>query len=71
MVNYIGCQAYFVKYLTFVKDVDECDSNPCDNNAACTDTEGSFTCTCNVGFSGDGLSCSSKYHQGDELIDIK
>lgn len=25
--------------------------------AICTDTEGSFSCTCNRGFAGDGMSC--------------
>ena len=30
----------------------------CDTNAACTDTDGAFTCACNTGFSGDGISCA-------------
>ena len=30
----------------------------CDDNATCTDTDGSFACTCNIGYSGDGLSCT-------------
>ena len=32
----------------------------CDTNAACTDTVGSFICTCNQGFQGDGINCTSK-----------
>lgn len=34
-------------------DLDECASstdNNCDKDATCTNTEGSFTCECNVGF---------------------
>lgn len=27
-------------------NIDECQSNPCDNGATCTDTDGSFTCQC-------------------------
>ena len=46
-------------FLNFV-DIDECLSNPCHANASCNDTNGSFTCQCNVGYSGNGLNCSSK-----------
>ena len=41
-------------------DINECSSNPCHDNATCTDNEGSFDCQCKDGFSGDGLSCISK-----------
>ena len=40
-------------------DINECLSNPCHDNANCTDTEGSFDCQCKVGFSGDGHNCTS------------
>ena len=44
-------------------DKDECTlkEDDCDVNAACTDTTGSFTCTCNSGYTGDGKSCTSKW----------
>ena len=42
-------------------DIDECLSNPCHVNANCSDTQGSFGCQCNIGFSGNGFNCSSKY----------
>eukprot|EP00820_Chromera_velia_P025845 Cvel_10019.t1-p1 / transcript=Cvel_10019.t1 / gene=Cvel_10019 / organism=Chromera_velia_CCMP2878 / gene_product=Fibrillin-1, putative / transcript_product=Fibrillin-1, putative / location=Cvel_scaffold594:59498-77940(+) / protein_length=2898 / sequence_SO=supercontig / SO=protein_coding / is_pseudo=false len=40
--------------------VDECTGalHDCDGNAICNDTATSFTCTCNAGFSGSGVSCS-------------
>ena len=41
--------------------VNECANpslNNCDSNAVCIDTASSFTCACNPGFSGDGVSCS-------------
>ena len=43
-------------------DIDECTLglNNCDDNATCTDTEGSFFCTCNVGYTGDGVNCTSR-----------
>ena len=41
---------------TYCKDVDECSSSePCNQNASCINTEGSFTCQCNDGFIGDGV----------------
>ena len=41
-------------------DVDECDIgiHSCDRNAMCSNTDGSFTCACHPGFTGDGLFCS-------------
>ncbi|XXT15899.1 FG-GAP-like repeat-containing protein [Sorangium sp. So ce429] len=40
--------------------VDECalGTDNCDANAACTDTPGSFTCACDAGYSGDGVTCT-------------
>ena len=44
-------------------DIDECELgfDDCNENATCTDTVGSFSCTCNLGYSGDGLNCTSKH----------
>merc|ERR1711881_168936 len=41
-------------------DVDECTtgSHTCSSDATCTNTEGSFTCTCKTGYTGDGFTCS-------------
>eukprot|EP00820_Chromera_velia_P004991 Cvel_17921.t1-p1 / transcript=Cvel_17921.t1 / gene=Cvel_17921 / organism=Chromera_velia_CCMP2878 / gene_product=Fibrillin-1, putative / transcript_product=Fibrillin-1, putative / location=Cvel_scaffold1456:16-8877(-) / protein_length=347 / sequence_SO=supercontig / SO=protein_coding / is_pseudo=false len=42
-------------------DTDECTggSHNCHAQSTCTNTVGSFTCSCNSGFSGDGVSCSN------------
>ena len=49
-------------YLKFSLDVDEC-INPltCHGDATCTNSEGSFDCSCNSGFTGNGLSCEGSY----------
>ena len=41
-------------------DIDECarnDTNECDPNALCTNTEGSYICRCLTGYIGDGSRC--------------
>ncbi|XP_051503782.1 nidogen-1 isoform X1 [Myxocyprinus asiaticus] len=41
------------------QDIDECQTNPCHENAVCFNTPGSFSCQCNPGFNGDGIHCSA------------
>lgn len=44
-------------------DINECasGSNPCHENAACNNTAGGYSCTCNRGFQGDGWkNCTGK-----------
>ena len=44
-------------------DVDECaiELDTCDDNANCTNTDGSYDCTCREGYTGDGENCTSQY----------
>lgn len=43
-------------------DMNECsaNSNNCDVNAVCKNSQGSYTCTCRAGYTGDGKTCSGK-----------
>ena len=45
-----------------VVDLDECRTHThnCDVNADCLNTVGSYSCTCNAGYTGDGQTCSGK-----------
>ena len=40
-------------------DIDECANNTdnCDMNAYCTNTVGSYNCTCYAGYIGNGTTC--------------
>lgn len=42
-------------------DENECKYRPCDVFAHCTNTLGSFSCTCFPGYQGDGFHCEGKY----------
>ena len=48
----------------FSPDVNECsaDSTPCDDNADCSNTEGSYSCRCKSGFIGNGTTCQGSEH---------
>lgn len=35
-------------------DVNECENNPCDEHGICTNTPGSYNCSCVDGYLGDG-----------------
>ena len=48
-------------FFVLASDVNECmeGTDSCHTNADCTDTVGSFQCTCSPGYSGDGVvSCN-------------
>ena len=42
-------------------DKDECMlGHTCHNDATCVNTDGSFTCSCKIGYEGDGQTCRAK-----------
>ena len=49
--------------LCFQTDIDECsaESSPCSENADCTNSDGSYRCTCKQGFTGDGTACDGMF----------
>ena len=53
----------FFFFFVLYADINECgsdDFNNCHENSQCTDTVGSYTCSCNPGYTGDGFTCTSK-----------
>lgn len=51
-------------------DIDECLSgnNSCDVNADCSNTVGSYNCSCNIGYTGDGFNCTSKIVKQEYIV---
>ena len=52
---------FFYLFLSnFMIDIDECGTSPgrCHEKAACNNTRGSYVCTCEPGFIGDGQNCT-------------
>ena len=45
--------------LSYITDINECELgvDQCATNATCSNTEGSYECSCNTGFTGDGKTC--------------
>ena len=50
--------------MVVILDINECDTDVdnCADNAVCTNTDGGFTCECNSGFTGDGVTCTGKIY---------
>ena len=55
---------YIPSIYIFSTDIDECSENNrpryCHDNATCTNTNGSYTCTCKNGYTGNGASCQGQ-----------
>ena len=54
-------RSFVATYMLFspCADIDECEcgTHDCDENAICTNTIGSYDCTCREGYIGDGRTC--------------
>ena len=62
----LNCWHYmYISYCILLPtDINECadtSENNCSSNANCTDTTGSYNCTCQIGYSGNGYTCDGKF----------
>ena len=53
--------AMFNMYLYF-SDINDCDPNPCENNATCSDEVNDYNCTCMAGYFGKNCSQGKILH---------
>ena len=60
-------------YVMFSTDIDECmiSDGLCAMNATCSNTEGSYNCSCDTGFYGNGTTCCElcSYTQHNDFCD--
>ena len=47
-------------------NIDECESDPCQNGGTCNDDVNMYTCTCAPGYT--GTHCESTFHGGKRKI---
>ena len=46
--------------MTNYVDIDDCASSPCQNGATCSDGINSYSCTCNLGYTGANCEIGKK-----------
>ena len=53
----------YISLCVFSADINECEdgTESCAENAECTNTQGSYSCSCSPGYTGDGTICNGKY----------
>ena len=59
------CSNVTIAFFSLHLDINECSTNAhnCDANAFCTNSEGSYNCTCSPGYNGNETLCTGKsYH---------
>ena len=63
------CDNILITTPSVVVDIDECAQNNggCNDHAGCSNTEGSFACSCNDGFAGDGFTCTGMSSLSESL----
>ena len=60
IVNKLIISLNFVKWYRFwFSELNECDSNPCQNSGTCRDAINGFVCSCYIGYEGD--NCENGY----------
>ena len=62
IINSVG-QKYDIDSIS---DIDECVYQQCDVNAICNNTFGSFSCSCDSGYMGDGMNCTGEIWNGGQ-----
>ncbi|CAH3180750.1 unnamed protein product, partial [Porites evermanni] len=59
----VRCLCFYGKRQWIFTDINECttSAHDCHAEAVCSNTDGSFTCNCNQGYTGDGEDCAGRF----------
>ena len=62
----------FDYFCAIFADNNECtlSTHNCHNKATCSNTDGSFTCVCNTGYNGNGVTCAGKQSADSSMISL-
>ena len=54
---------FFPETIILLLDINECELgiDNCNEQATCNNTEGSYSCICNTGWTGNGISCEGTF----------
>ena len=57
-----GSSLSVLSHHLYALDINECmdGTGSCDGNATCVNIMGSYSCSCQPGYSGDGITCSGR-----------
>lgn len=63
--------SFFLTTLPLIADINECESNPCQNNATCVDQINQYTCNCLPGYTGKHCQTGSSFQHFFDLETTK
>ena len=63
-LSYTFVEGQYHLYIFIITDIDECGANTDYSHpkAQCDDVDGYYTCTCDNGYTGNGLVCEGRYN---------
>ena len=62
-MQFLMVTSFFLLNFLWTADINECTrgTDSCHSRATCRNTYGSYTCSCNTGYTGNGFSCTRKF----------
>ena len=78
-ITFISCvknvavaNSSLLRYDLWTADVNECTAgtDSCHSHATCHNTQGSYTCSCNSGYTGSGVSCAGRCSYSEHITTL-
>jgi hypothetical protein len=62
----------YIRYISNITvDINECESDPCENDGTCSDQLNGFTCSCVAGFTGTNCEISKSMYVYRNIINLQ